>query len=556
MSATLPVSTILSVAKISEYLAANNIPYTNYFRGAALDSRLANMIYMERSAVQNRFNLNPSDPTLIGTSNYLYAILGKFAIEGLNVFNSLSATAPEITGPTNQSVSAGSNATFTVSVVSSLPVIYQWFRDGVAIPGATAISYTLTNAQLSDSGALFSVSATNAAGTTNSVQATLTVTATLTGSFYYTDVDPGPALQASTDPFSYQSTFSIIHNAPLVITLPAPSTPNKYLVIRFPSSEPDRAFWSNTPSNSGTIPDSNFQSQLNFGGNKYVYTRQAVSMDTNQTLVLSPAAPAPPQDGATNYLFMIFDPAYVWDGVAGHAAVNTNGHTGLFFIYKNTAVNWKYSRLRITDSHGVLPDYLGAWKDTSAGTLIAQYVGNGIADYASRDTLKYDVSYDQVNFFTVEQQDLVLSDPGVETDMFGAMDGTNLGGNSAILGWGAAIGGPGPGEFNTGVKGSYLSDFWTINNAQSTAYKIANGTLQPTLATGTFVIDGSGLGNHLFSDVTIINVTTNNWTHSPGDVYTFNYNWSINNVDQIATALGNAFGVSTVKVFPVGSPGT
>lgn len=287
MAALLPISTILSVAKISEYLAANNIPYTNYFRGSALDQRLANMIYMERAAVQNRFALNPSDTTLVGTSNYLYAILGKFAIEGLNVFNSVSATAPELTGPTNQSVSQGSNATFTVSVVSSLPVIYQWFRDGVAIPGETNVSYTLNNAQPGDDGALFSVSATNAAGTTNSVQAKLTVTVTITASLYYTDVDPGPTLQASSDPFSYQSTFPITHNASISVTLPGASTPNKYLVVRFPSTEPDKANWFNTPSNNGQIPDSAFQSQLSFGGNKYVYTRVAVTMDTTQPLILS-----------------------------------------------------------------------------------------------------------------------------------------------------------------------------------------------------------------------------------------------------------------------------
>lgn len=287
MASALPVSTILSVAQICEYLAAQNTPYNNVFRGGALDPRIANMIYMERIGIQNRFNINPSDPSLVGTANYLFAILGKYQIAGLNILNSVSAVAPIITGPTNQTVAAGSNATFSVSVVSTLPVIFQWFRNGVAIPGATSSSYTLSNAQLSDSGSLFSVTATNAAGTTNSVQATLTVTASITGSFYYTSVDPGPTLQSNSDPFVYQSTFGITHNSPLVITLPGASSPNMYLVIRFPNTESDKTTWFNTPSNSGTIPDADFQSQLNFSGNKYVYTRVAVSMDTTQTLVIS-----------------------------------------------------------------------------------------------------------------------------------------------------------------------------------------------------------------------------------------------------------------------------
>lgn len=287
MASELPISTILTVAKICEYLASENIQYNNIFRGGALDPRLANMIYMERKAVQNRFDLNPTDPTLRSTANYLFAILGRFQITGINIFNSVSVAAPEITGPINQSVNQGDDATFTISVVSSLPVTYQWFRNGVVIPGATSISYTLTNAQPGDDGALFSVVGTNTAGATASVQATLTVATTIIGAFFYTDDDPGPALQANTDPFSYQLTFPITHNAALTITLPALSTPNKYLVIRFPSTEPDKTLWSNTPSNNGNIPDAIFQSQLNFGGSKYVYTRVAASMDTAQTLILS-----------------------------------------------------------------------------------------------------------------------------------------------------------------------------------------------------------------------------------------------------------------------------
>lgn len=287
MAAVLSIPIILQVAKICEYLASENIPYTQYFRGGALDSRLAMTIYMERTIVQNRYDLNPSDPTLRSAANYLFAILGKFAITGLNIYNSTLAVAPEITGPTNQTVDQGDDATFTVSVISSLPVTYQWYRDGVAIPGATSISYTLTNVQPGDDGALFSVIATNAAGTTSSVQATLTVVTTITGFFHYGDVDPGPDLQAGIDNFTYQTSFAITHNANISVALPVASTPNKYLIVKFPSTESDKTGWSNTPSNNGTIPDADFQSQLNFGGFKYVYSRVAVSMDTSQPLILS-----------------------------------------------------------------------------------------------------------------------------------------------------------------------------------------------------------------------------------------------------------------------------
>ena len=44
----------------------------------------------------------------------------------------------------------GSAVTFTVTFSSSTPVTYQWFKDGVAITGATNTTLTLTNLQLTD----------------------------------------------------------------------------------------------------------------------------------------------------------------------------------------------------------------------------------------------------------------------------------------------------------------------------------------------------------------------------------------------------------------------
>jgi len=61
---------------------------------------------------------------------------------------------------------------------------YQWFRNGsTAIAGATNTSYTLANAQLSDSGATFTCRATNIFGQIVSSSATLTVLAAPTQSY-------------------------------------------------------------------------------------------------------------------------------------------------------------------------------------------------------------------------------------------------------------------------------------------------------------------------------------------------------------------------------------
>jgi glucose/arabinose dehydrogenase len=88
-----------------------------------------------------------------------------------------ASQAPQITTqPSSVTVSAGQPATFTVAASGTAPLAYQWRRNGVNIPGATAASYTLSPAALSDNGAVFDVVVTNSFGTATSNGATLTVT--------------------------------------------------------------------------------------------------------------------------------------------------------------------------------------------------------------------------------------------------------------------------------------------------------------------------------------------------------------------------------------------
>jgi hypothetical protein len=90
----------------------------------------------------------------------------------------VSAVAPSITTqPADATVSAGSNATFTVVAGGTAPLTYQWRKNGTAIAGATATSYTTGATSTSDSGSGFTVVVTNSAGTVTSRSAVLTVTA-------------------------------------------------------------------------------------------------------------------------------------------------------------------------------------------------------------------------------------------------------------------------------------------------------------------------------------------------------------------------------------------
>src|SRR5213079_1106785 len=77
--------------------------------------------------------------------------------------------------PASQTVTAGQTATFTVTATGTAPLSYQWQRNGTAIGGATAASYTTPATVTSDSGAQFTVVVSNAVGSVTSNAAALTV---------------------------------------------------------------------------------------------------------------------------------------------------------------------------------------------------------------------------------------------------------------------------------------------------------------------------------------------------------------------------------------------
>jgi Immunoglobulin domain len=94
-----------------------------------------------------------------------------------------AVTAPAITTqPISRSITAGSTATFTVVASGTTPLSYQWRKNGTAIAGATAASYTTPAETTADNGALFSVAVSNSAGSATSANATLTVSAAVAGS--------------------------------------------------------------------------------------------------------------------------------------------------------------------------------------------------------------------------------------------------------------------------------------------------------------------------------------------------------------------------------------
>jgi hypothetical protein len=92
------------------------------------------------------------------------------------------SAAPSITTqPASQTVTAGQTATFSVTGSGAAPLSYQWRKDGTAISGATAATYTTPATTTSDNGGLFAVALSNNVGSLTSTTAALTVSSAFVG---------------------------------------------------------------------------------------------------------------------------------------------------------------------------------------------------------------------------------------------------------------------------------------------------------------------------------------------------------------------------------------
>ena len=266
------VPNILSLAKFSEYITTAKIGSHNAMQGGDINEQWARIIYMERVGIQNRYNLNPSDPTLQGTANYLFSIL-RYISQAITIKGNLSGSLPVITGPANESTTVGASATFTVSVTSATPVVIQWLLGGVPT-GIFGPTLTVSNAQLSQSGNLYSAMATNLAGTVTSNQATLTVTAGEVAYYYQGTTDYSTQLLAGTDNVPYLGTVPVTTGQPITVTYPN-EVNTQFIVLKYPATEPTKTSYLNPPPSgpdTGPIPNIALEGTT-IGSWKYVFSR-------------------------------------------------------------------------------------------------------------------------------------------------------------------------------------------------------------------------------------------------------------------------------------------
>ncbi|HVT73916.1 MAG TPA: ExeM/NucH family extracellular endonuclease [Lacunisphaera sp.] len=91
-------------------------------------------------------------------------------VVGLNL-----SAAPTITATLNSQVAVvGTNVTFSVTAIGSPAPTYQWRRNGIAIPGATGSTYTISGVLTANAGD-YDVVVSNSAGSATSNTATLVV---------------------------------------------------------------------------------------------------------------------------------------------------------------------------------------------------------------------------------------------------------------------------------------------------------------------------------------------------------------------------------------------
>jgi hypothetical protein len=103
---------------------------------------------------------------------YVYRLIADAQVTS---YNTIIYPPLAIDFPTNQTVTVGQMASFSVGALGTGPLFYQWQRNLVNIPGANSKTYTIPAVSLTDNGSLFRCVVTSAAGLSNSASALLKV---------------------------------------------------------------------------------------------------------------------------------------------------------------------------------------------------------------------------------------------------------------------------------------------------------------------------------------------------------------------------------------------
>ncbi len=158
-------------------------------------------------------NLSSITMNQITTTN-----LGTYTVVVSNLFGSVTSTTASLIGtaplvsqqPASVYTESGSNAVFNVTATGTAPLFYQWYEDGVFMPGAN-LSYISLQSVSATNGNTYAVVISNALGSVTSSNATVNIGFPVTISNQPTSVSVLTGLAASfsvsangTSPLHYQ----------------------------------------------------------------------------------------------------------------------------------------------------------------------------------------------------------------------------------------------------------------------------------------------------------------------------------------------------------------
>lgn len=120
--AVLSVAQIIRVAKISQYLCSVDIMKQGLF-GGGIDLELPEKIKNVRDDVEYWYGLDITDDTLRETSNYLYALCGRYAMAAQGITGgggSISPTNPNVSIPAPIEFVVDASTSFIIAGESSV----------------------------------------------------------------------------------------------------------------------------------------------------------------------------------------------------------------------------------------------------------------------------------------------------------------------------------------------------------------------------------------------------------------------------------------------------
>jgi hypothetical protein len=133
----LTVAQIIDIAKISQYLAQNDVLKGNLF-SPPVARTTPQILYLERKAVEWMYNIDPANTSLVQTSQYLYSLCRGYNLQAQQISGTAGAISPvvpaQIPNPYDFEVTASSliadgQSTVTLNAFIGFNVLFV--RNGI-----------------------------------------------------------------------------------------------------------------------------------------------------------------------------------------------------------------------------------------------------------------------------------------------------------------------------------------------------------------------------------------------------------------------------------------